>query len=125
MSGELITQETVQTLIDGGKSIAKVASGAASELMDEAIRLFIFSSILGVLRVAAVFIVFLIVKKYLDAAMEVSKDKELMFKALKTTALVASIIYFTAASYPHLQNIGKAMVSPQIFLLEKANELRK
>lgn len=125
MSSELITKETVQALVDGGKSIAQVTTGAASELMDEAIKLFIFSSILGVLRVAAVFIVFLIVKKYLDSAMEAYKEKELMFKALKTTALVASIIYFTAASFPHLLNIGKAMVAPKIFLLEKANELRK
>ena len=113
MSNELITKETLETAIKGGESIAKVMAGTATELMN------------GVLKYGAVFVVFYIVKKYFDTMMEADKNKEGMFKALKTSALVAAIIFFTASSFPHITQIGKALVAPKIFLAEKANELRK
>lgn len=125
MSNELISKETLETAIKGGESIAKVMAGTATELMNEAINLFIMESVLGVLKFSAVFVVFFIVKKYFDTMMEADKKKEGMFKALKTSALVAAIIFFTASSFPHITQIGKALVAPKIFLAEKANELRK
>jgi uncharacterized membrane protein len=128
MSNELITKETLDTAIKGGESIAKVLSGTATELMNEAIALFIMESILSVLKFAAVFVVFFIVKKYCDTMAEASKaqkDGGRMFHAFKTAALVCSIIFFTASSFPHITQIGKALVAPKIFLIEKANELRK
>lgn len=124
MSNELITKETLETAIKGGESIAKVLSGTATELMNEAVNLFIMESVLGVLKFSAVFVVFFIVKKYCDTMAEASENKN-TFKAFKTASLVCAIIFFTASSFPHIQQIGKALVAPKIFLLEKANELRK
>lgn len=124
---EIITKETVVAAIEGTKSIANVMSGVGTELMNEALNLFIMESVLGILKFGAVFVVFFIVKKYLDLMIESSQDdksKDRM-KAFKTLALVASIIFFTAKSFPHIEQIGKALVSPKIFLLEKANQLRK
>lgn len=125
MSNELITKETVDSAIAGAKSITSVVTGAATELTNEAINLFIMESALAVLKFSAVFVVFFIVKKYFDTMTEADKTKEGMFKALKTSSLVAAIIFFTASSFPHITQIGKAMVAPKIFLLEKAAALRK
>ena len=122
---ELIKKETLDTAISGAKSIAEVMAGVGTELANEAINLFILQSVLAILKFAAVFVVFFIVKKYCDVMAEAMKEKNGMFRALKTTALVGSIIFFTASSFPHITQIGKALVSPKIFLLEKANELRK
>lgn len=126
MSNEIITKETLDTVIKGGESIAKVLSGTATDLMNEAIALFLVDSVLSIVKFAAVFVVFFIVKKYCDVAAEASGERSKQkFNAFKTSALVASIIFFTASSFPHIRQIGKAMVAPKMFLLEKANELRK
>lgn len=124
---EIITKETVVAAVEGTKSIANVMSGVGTELMNEALNLFIMESVLGILKFGAVFVVFFIVKKYLDLMIESSQDDKSKdrVKAFKTLALVASIIFFTAKSFPHIEQIGKALVSPKIFLLEKANQLRK
>lgn len=124
---EIITKETVIAAVEGTKSIANVMSGVGTELMNEALNLFIMESVLGILKFGAVFVVFFIVKKYLDLMIESSQDDKSKdrVKAFKTLALVASIIFFTAKSFPHIEQIGKALVSPKIFLLEKANQLRK
>lgn len=124
---EIITKETVEAAVAGTKSIAGVLAGVGTDLMNESLNLFILQAALGILKFSAVFVVFFIVKKYIDTMIASSsdeKDKKLG-QAFKTSALVASIIFFTAKSFPHIEEIGKAMVSPKIFLLEKANQLRK
>lgn len=115
-----ITPEMMDKIIKGGENIAKVAAGTAAELTNEAVNLFIIDSILSILKFAVVFIIFFIVKKYLDALMADAKGNEMkLFKALKTTALVLSLIFFTTQSFPHIQTITKALVAPKIFLMEK------
>lgn len=126
MSKELITQEALDTALKGGESIAKVVAGTATELMNEAINLFILESVLGVLKFAAVFVVFYIVKKYCDTMAQAAETtNQSKFKAFNAASLVAAIIFFTAGSFPHIQQVGKALIAPKIFLLEKANSLRK
>jgi hypothetical protein len=46
--------------------------------------------------------------------LEAAPDKKEMFKALKTSSLVAAIIFFTAQSFPHITQIGKALVAPRV-----------
>lgn len=125
MSNELITKETVDAAVNGAKSLADVMTGVGTELANETINLFIMVSVLAVLKFAAVFVVFFIVKKYFDTMLESAPEKKGMFKALKTSSLVAAIIFFTAQSFPHIAEIGKALVAPKIFLVEKAAALRK
>lgn len=121
-----ISPETMQTIINGGENLAKVAAGSASELTSEAINLFIVDSLLSILKFSVVFIVFYIVKRYCDALAVDAKDETKNFiKALKTTALVLSLVFFTTESFPHLQVITKSLVAPKIFLLEKTAELVK
>ena len=122
MSG-LVSEQMLVDAIKGAEGVAKVTAGVATELVNEAINLFIIESVLGILKFAAVFIVFFIVKKYIDTMLELYKEKEGMFKALKTSALIASIIFFTSSSFPHIVNIAKAIVAPKIFLIEKGAEI--
>ena len=83
MSG-LVSEQMLVDAIKGAEGVAKVTAGVATELVNEAINLFIIESVLGILKFAAVFIVFFIVKKYIDTMLELYKEKESMFKALKT-----------------------------------------
>lgn len=125
MSKELITKETVDAVVKGTQSIMSVSSGIATDLMNEAVNLFIFESVLAILKFSAVFVVFSIVKKYFDTMSEADKEKAGLFKALKVSSLVAAIVFFTANSMPHVTEIGKALVAPKIFLAQKAKELIK
>lgn len=121
----IITKDALDSVVKGGQSIANVLIGTSTDLMNEAVNLFIMESVLAVLKFAAVFVVFFIVKKYFDTMAEASVEKAGMFKALKVSSLVASIIFFTAMSFPHITQIGKALVAPKIFLAEKARELTR
>lgn len=123
---ELVTKESMESLVSGTESLVKVVGGVASELTNEAINLFIIQGVLSVLQYAVVFVVFLIVKKYCDSMMTNAEESHIkLFKALKTTALVLSLVFFSSKSFPHLTEIAKALVAPKIFLLEKANEFRQ
>lgn len=122
---DIVSKETAQSLVEGGKSIANIMAGTTSELANEAINLFIVESGLSILKFGVIFVIFMIVKKYCDAMAEANASNVGLFKALKTTALVCSLIYFTTQSYPHIIQISKALVAPKIFLLEKAAELVK
>ena len=121
----LISEETVKQFAAGAESLAKVTAGVSTELMNEAINLFLVESALNILKFASVFVVFYIVKRYFDVMMEANKSKEALFKGLKTTALVVSIIFFSTQSFPHLVEMSKALVAPKIFLIEKGSELIK
>ncbi len=122
---DIISKENVAELIKGSKDVAKFAVGAADTLTTEAINLFIVDSALSILKFGVVFAIFFIVKKYLDTMMKESDKKEYkVFKSLKTTALVLSLVFFTTQSFPHIQSIAKALVAPKIFLLEKANIIK-
>jgi hypothetical protein len=120
---QILTTEVVQEFVKGAKSLTDVTAGLSTELMNEAINLFIVESALNILKFSAVFVVFYIVKRYIDVMMNSNKEKEGMFKALKTCALIGSIIFFTAQSFPHIQEMTKALVAPKIFLLEKGASL--
>jgi hypothetical protein len=121
----LVSEEVVKQFVQGAESVLKVTAGVSTELINEAINLFIIESVLSIIKFGAVFVVFYIVKRYLDVMTEANKTNEGVFKALKTSALVGSIIFFTASSFPHLMNMTKALVAPKIFLMEKGAELFK
>lgn len=119
----LVSQENLDHLVSGGKSLVEVISGSTTELVNEAINLFIIEGVLSVLKFASIFVVFYIVKRYCDV-MSADGGHVKLFKAAKTTALVLSIMYFVTMSFPHIVLISKAIVAPRIFLIEKASELR-
>lgn len=122
-----LSPETMQTILNGGANLAKVAAGSASELTSEAINLFIIDSTLSIAKFGVVFVIFYIVKRYCEAmTADAPAESKNIIKAFKTTALVLSLIFFTTASFPHLQVIAKALVAPKIFLMEQtANLLKK
>lgn len=119
---ELIKAETLKELVVGGENIVKVASGAATQLTNEAINLFIVTSVLEILKFGVVFVIFYIVKRYCDALAMDHKEDAPKFKAFKTTTLVLSLVYFSTQSFPHFSTIAKALVAPKIFLMEKTAE---
>jgi hypothetical protein len=122
---ELVSQETLNQLIQGSESLLKVAAGTSTVLMNEAINLFIVEAVLSILKFSVIFVIFFIVKKYCDTMMGADSEKNGLFKAFKTTALVLSLIFFTTQSFPHVLTISKALVAPKIFLLEKSISIGK
>lgn len=121
----LVSEEMMKELVKGAESIGKVSSGMANDLMNEAINLFIIEGVLSILKFSVVFVIFLIVKKYLDTMAEMYKERIGMFKAFKTTALVMALVYFSVNSFPHIMSISKALVAPKIYLMEKTKEMVK
>lgn len=118
----LVNEETIKALAEGSQSLVKVAAGVSTELVNEAINLYIIESVLSILKFAVVFVIFYIVKRYLESMMD-DKSNLKLFKSFKTTAIILSLIFFTTQSFPHLINLSKALVAPKIFLLEKGSEL--
>lgn len=114
----MVTKENVENLARGVKNVAEVTTGAASQLTAEAINLFIIESSLQVLKFASVFIIFYMVKRFIDflkdSGFSVTKSR-----ALKLSLLILSIVFFTTQTTPHLTEIAKALVAPNIFLAEK------
>jgi hypothetical protein len=130
MSVELIKKETIESIVKGGEQVANAMMHAGSKLTTEALNFFIFTSLLNVLKYGAIFLVFWILKKYLDTIINSADStkeqdqKEIKnSKLAKAVLLCLSILYFTYNSYPHLVEIGKAVVAPNVFLMEKANSL--
>lgn len=121
----LVSEEVIKQFVQGAESVVKVTAGVSAELINEAINLFIIESALQILKFSAVFVVFYIIKRYLDVMMEANSKDVNMFKAFKTCALVGSIIFFTAQSFPHIISMSKAIVAPKIFLMEKGADLFK
>jgi hypothetical protein len=116
---QIITKETVDAAVAGVKGMSELAKQGATTLTDETIKLYIFYGIVGILKAAVAFIVFGIVWKYLDVLTKSETLKEGHAKAFKTSALIISIVYFTAMSMPHVLDLGKALVAPNLFLVEK------
>lgn len=122
---QIITTETVKEITHGLKGFEDLATKGTTVLMDETIKLYIFYGVVGILKAAVVFIVFGIVFKFLNTLDKANEKPSPKIKAFKTTSLVLSLIYFTAFSYPHVLDIGKALVAPNLFLAEKGIQLVK
>jgi len=116
-----INEETLQTLLTGAEGVAKVVSGTTAVLINEAINWYILSGLLAILKFASVFVIFYIVKRYIDLVEDTLGTATT--KAFKTTLLIISLAFFTIKSYPHIESITKAMVAPKLFILEKGQEL--
>lgn len=110
-----------EQIFEGMKGVLELATKGTTNLMDEALNLFIVLSILDILKFASIFVIFYIVKKYLDTIANASDDPKVkrLTHSAKTAGLVLSIIFFVSHSYDGAVNITKALVAPKIFLLEK------
>lgn len=120
-----MTEEMLNKLIKGGESMMSVAGGTATELASEAINLFIVGSVLAILKVAVVFVLYFIARKFLNAIEEADGKPNNVVKAAKLLLLCSSLVFFTVKSFPHVEDLTKAMVAPNIFLAEKALEYAK
>ncbi len=119
----MITEETLKTAIEGAKGLGELAQKGVTTLVDEVVSLYIFYGVMGLLKAAVVFIIFGIVTKFLNSLDDGKKSKSI--QGGKLALLVLSIVYFTVNSMPHLLDMGKAMVAPNLFLAEKGLELVK
>lgn len=120
---ELVTKETIEAAVAGVKGMSELAKEGTTTLMNETINLYIFYGIVGILKAAVAFIVFGITWKYLETLTKAEVLKLGTSKAMKTSALIISIVYFTTMSMPHVLDLGKAVVAPNLFLAEKGLEL--
>lgn len=114
-----------ENVLKGIQGALELATKGGTNLMDEAIRLFIMLSILDILKFTAVVVVFYIVKRFIDGMMaaENSERAKNIWKSVKMSLLVASITFFTVHSYTGLVNLTKVLVAPRIFPLEKGYQV--
>jgi len=121
----IITEQTLQVLKSGLTGMGELAKAGSTTLVDEVVKLYIFFGIVGILKAAAVFIVMGVVWKFLNVLEKSDSEGKntTMTKSLKTATLIISIVYFTSQSIPHVLSIGKAVVAPNLFLVEKGLEL--
>lgn len=118
-----MTQEVLQ----GAQGLLELAKNGATELVDEAIRLFMVLAVLDILKFASIFVMFYIVKKFLDtisSAADNEKTKRLVYSA-KTLSLILSIWFFVAHSYGGLVELAKLTVAPNLVLMEKGYNVVK
>lgn len=127
MNKNVITPEMVNETKEGLKGILELAEKGGTVLIDEAVKLYIFYGVIGVLKAATVFVLLFIVNKFVSTMIQSTNDKKetTVLKAGKTLALIISIVYFASMSLPHLSDIGKVLVAPNLFLAEKGFELVK
>ncbi len=117
-----LNEETVNALLAGAENMTKVTAGLATELVNEAINLYIFLGLLAVIRFASIFVVWAIIRKYLSTMPDEYADFK---KAGQAFILCSSLIFFVYKSYPHMEDMAKAMVAPKIFLIQKGAEVLK
>lgn len=119
----MITPEQVQTIINGTKSVAEVLANVSSELVAESLNLFLVSSLLSILKFSGVFLLYLILRKYLGYLKESNNTTEPIYKGINLFILITSMLYFFSSSYSHIETIVKIQVAPKLFLLEKVNDI--
>lgn len=119
-----VTPQQLETLEKGAKSVADTMLTGANQLTSEAINLFIVQGCLNVLKFASVFILFYMVKKYLEFLKSAGMS-EAKVRAANLVALIISLTFFTTQSFPHLMSITEAIVAPNVFLLKKGAEFYK
>lgn len=122
---EIVNKETVDKLIEASKGMSELAKTGATALVDETIKLYVFYGIMGILKAAVVFVIFAIVLKFLNTIDKANEKPSVFIKGCKTASLVMSLIYFTMVSMPHVMDIGKALVAPNLFIAEKGLALVK
>lgn len=122
---EMVSTENIKQAVEGLKGMTELVEKGTTTLTNEVINLYIFYGIVGIIKAAVAFVVFGIIWKYLDVLTKAESLSAGVSKSLKTSALLISIIYFTAVSFPHVMDLGKAIVSPNLFLAEKGVELVK
>jgi hypothetical protein len=121
----IITKETVDNVIKGSEGLQDLAKTGYTTMVDETIKLYVFYGVVGILKAAVAFIVFGIIWKYLEVLNKAEITPVGLNKALKTSSLIIAIVYFAAVSTPHILDIGKAVVAPNLFLAEKGAALVK
>lgn len=118
-----MTEEVVKGVVNGVKETVPLLTELATDLTTEAINLFIFIGVLGILKAASVFVIYFIIRKYITSVQDVNAENQTLINALKTLLSVISIVIFVCFSYPHLVNIGKALIAPKLFIAEKSAEI--
>lgn len=117
-----MNEQVVNMVLQLTKDYSEATKGLASSLIDEAVRLYLFIGILAVLKYAAIFVLYAIIRKYL---LTLPKEHENVRKAGLTTILLVSLFSFVMFSYPHFEGIVKVLVAPKIFIATKGVELFK
>lgn len=122
-----MSEELLKMLQSGGTGLAELVKNGTTVLMDEVIKLYIFFGVMGVIKAAVVFVVFGVVMKLLNTYEKADSEGKSSnkIKSMKVVALIISLVYFTANSFPHILDIGKAVVAPNLFIAEKGLELIK
>lgn len=110
-----------EELFAGIKGVMELAGKGTTQLMDEALNLFIVLSILDILKFGVVFVVFFVVKKYLSIISDANEDPKTkrLTRSAQTASFILALVFFVAHSYGAVVNVAKIMVAPNIFLIEK------
>lgn len=123
-NAQVVSSELLKSLGTGAKQVVDSSISGVNKLTTEAINLFIFKGLINILYFSVIFIVFYIVKRYIDflheAGMDIKKSK-----ALKTSALILTLVFFATQTMPHMMSIAEAIVAPNVFIMKKGAEFYK
>jgi hypothetical protein len=115
-----MNSETIEKVLKGAESVAHVTAQLGSELLSEAINFYIFLGILQVLKAACVFLLLYLANRMLSFL----EDEYKVAKIIGRTVLsCAALAWFFSHSFEPVANVGKAIIAPRVFLLEKSKEL--
>ncbi len=121
---QAVSSDVVKSIGVGAKQVFDTTVTGVNALTTEAINLFIFQGLIHILYYSVIFVVFYIVKKYVDFLKEAGMEEK-KAKALKTSALIISLAFFSTQTMPHMMAITEALVAPNIFVMKKGAEYVK
>ena len=121
---EPVNEKMIESALKSTEGMAQLLATGSTTLMAETVNLYLFMAILGVIQCAVVFVVFYVLNKYLNTLDKASQLDEAplnkrVVSALKTSGLILSVSLFTVYSLPHIEQIGKVLVAPNLFIAEK------
>lgn len=120
----VVTEGLVKSLGVGAKQVVDSSISGVNKLTSEAINLFIFQGLIHILYWCTIFVLFYIVKKYVDF-LQLGGMAEKKARAIKTCMLIISLSFFATQTMPHLMSITEAIVAPNIYVLKKGAEFAK
>lgn len=123
-NAQLVSSELLKSLGTGAKQVLDSSVSGVNKLTTEAVNLFIFKGLISILYYAVIFIVFYIVKRYIDFLQEAGMDEK-KSRALKTSALIITLAFFATQTMPHMMSIAEAVVAPNVFIAKKGAEFYK
>jgi hypothetical protein len=152
----IVNYEMIKELLSHSAELKDILVNQSTDLINQSLNFFLFLTLLSILKYAAVFLLFMVIKKFLspflslaksriselekevqaphikdneeerDSRMDLLNDEKKEYyrlQTLQTIAALGSVMFFLSFSYPHIAEMGKIMIAPKLFLIDKGREI--